>query len=380
MGISINLQGRGRGRRWRIDLSSPPVVAHKAGSRLGATFLILFALFWGGAPAVGLYSTVRSGDIGPEIAILLIFPIFGVAIFLFGIHNWLWRRSVTYDGHAFTVTERGLRGEKSWTEPLSAYDGVMRSTRRVKTRNSSYTLYMVDLVHPDSDRKINLYTDTSETGFRGIWESYARQLRLPAFDQGEGGMVRREAADLDKSVGELIAEGKIDIDYDALARPASGLAFDIEGDTIVITRTGPQNSWPASLMAVLFPLIFVGVGFFAPGLDLVGRVIFGGMGLLFELLFAIGVYKDLTTRERLRVGPDGLRASRAGPRGESERKHIPDDEIEAITVKRKENRWRPAVEISGDRETLRFGRGLPRNSLDFVMHTILAKIAETGRR
>ena len=45
-------------------------------------------------------------------------------------------------------------------------------------------------------------------------------------------MVRRDAGDLDKSVGELIQEGKVDIDYDTLSRPAEGLAVDIEGDAI----------------------------------------------------------------------------------------------------------------------------------------------------
>ena len=380
MAISINLGGGGRAQRWQIDLSSPPVEAHQTGSKVGALFMILFSLFWGGFPTVGLFSMLQSGSLGPEATIFLIFPVVGVGILLFGVHGLLWRRSVAFDGDAFTVTKRGLRGEKSWTEPLSAYDGVMRSTRRVKTRNSSYTLHMIDLVHPDGDRKINLYTDRSEAGFRDRWEAYARQLNLPAFEQGEGGMVRREAADLDKSVGELIKEGKVEIDYDALSRPAPGLAVDIEGDTIAITRTGPQNPWWGSLIAILFPLVFVGIGFFAPDLDLIGRVLFGGVGLLFELVFLVGVYKDLTTRVRLRVGPDGLRLSRTGSGGESEGKHIPVAEIEAVVLNGEDNKWRPSVVLSSDRETLRFGSGLPRVSLAFVMNTVLAKIAETGRR
>lgn len=381
MAVSINLGGgRGRGRRWRIDLSSPPVEAHQTGSKVGALFMILFSLIWGGFPTVGLFSMLGSGDAGPELFIFLIFPIIGVGILLFGIHSFLWRRGVAFDGQSFTVTESGLKGKKSWTEPLSAYEGVMRSTRRVKTKNSSYTLYMIDLIHPDPDRKINLYTDTSEAGFRGKWEEYSRLLSLPAFEQGEGGMVRRDAADLDKSVGELIQEGKVEIDYDTLSRPAKGLAVNIEGDAIAITRTGPQNPWWGSLIAVLFPLIFVGVGFFASDLEMFGRVIFGGMGLLFELIFVIGVYNDLTTRARLRVGPDGVRVNKVGGSGESKGTFIPTAEIEAVTLKRKDNEWRPSVVISSDRETLRFGAGLPRMALESVMNTVLAKIAETERR
>lgn len=381
MAVSINLGGgRGRGRRWRIDLSSPPVEAHQTGSKVGALFLILFSLIWGGFPTVGLFSILGSGDAGPELFIFLIFPIIGIGILLFGIHSFLWRRGVAFDGQSFTVTESGLKGTKSWTEPLSAYEGVMRSTRRVKTKNSSYTLYMIDLIHPDPDRNINLYTDTTEAGFRGIWEEYCRGLKLPAFEQGDGGMVRRDAADLDKSVGELIQEGKVEIDYETLSRPAEGLAVDIEGDAIAITRTGPQNPWWGSLIAVLFPLIFVGVGFFVSDLGLFGRAIFGGMGMLFELMFVVGVYRDLTTRARLRVGPDGVRVNKVGSNGEDEGKFIPAAEIEAVTLKRKDNEWRPSVVISSDRETLRFGAGLPRTALEFAMNTVLAKIAETERR
>jgi hypothetical protein len=379
MVISINLGG-GRARRWRIDLSSPPVEAHQTGGKAGALFLILFALVWGGFPTVGLFSMTRAGDFGPELFIFLIFPIIGVGIMLFGIHRFLWRRDIAFDGQSFTVTECGLRGTKSWTEPLSAFEGVMRSTRRVKTKNSSYTLYMIDLVHPYPDRKINLYTDTTESGFRGKWEEIARELNLPAFEQGEGGMVRRAAADLDKSVGELIQEGKVEIDYETLSRPAAGLTVDIEGDNIVISRTGPRNPWWGSLIAVLFPLIFVGVGFFAPGLGLIGRVIFGGMGLLFELLFVIGVYQDLATRARLRVGPEGVRVNKVGGRGESKGKFIPAAEIEGVTLKRQDNEWRSSVVISSDRENLRFGTGLPRTSLEFTLNAILAKIAESKRR
>lgn len=380
MGLNINLGGGGRRKRWQLELSALPVEASQTGSRLGGVLLILFAVVWGGFPTVGLLSMLRSGELGGEAVIFLVFPLVGIGILLFGIHIFLWRRSVAFDGQTFTVTERGLTGERSWSEPLSAYDGVLRSTRQVRTKNSSYTLYMVDLIHPVPDRKINLYTDTREAGFRTKWEEYARLLNLPAFEQGDGEVVRREAADLDKSVGDLIREGKVEVNYNSLAHPADGVAVDIEGDTIVITRTGPKNPWWGSLFAVLFPLIFVGVGLFAPDLDLLGRVIFSGVGTLFEILFVIGVYSDLTSRGRLRIGPDGIRMSKLKASGEDRGDFIPADEIESIHVGKKQGEWRPSIVMASDRKTLRFGAGLPRTSLDFLSNTVLAKIAETERR
>ena len=302
-----------------------------------------------------------------------------MGLILYGIHRLLWRRTVTFDGTAFTVGERGLRGVRHWREPLSAFQGVMRRTRHVRTKNRSYTLYIVDLQHRDEDRSINLYTATTDRGFRDAWEDYARRLGLPAIEEGAEGMVRRDAADLDKSVGELIREGKVDIDYQTLSRRAEGLAVGFEGDVVVLTRTGPVNPWWGSALAVAFPLIFVAVAWFAPDLPPVGRLLIGGMGALFELLIAIGVVRDLTSRERLRIGPDRLRVNRVSGAGESAGRSMAASDIESVTVARDSDRRRE-IAIAGDTGILKFGKGLSGRSLEFVMNTILAKIEETERR
>ncbi len=378
MPITINLGARGR--RWEMDLSTLPAERIQTGSRAMGVFLVVFALFWGGLPVLGLVSELEAGRFGVETLLFLVFPVIGVGLLLFGAHSLLWRRRIAFDGSAFTVAEHGLKGTRQWREPLSAYHGVMRHTRRVRTKNSSYTLYMIDLVHPDSDRRINLYTDTSDGGFRDKWEAFARRLSLPALEEGEGGMVRREAADLDKSVGELIAEGKVEIDYDTLSRPAKGLAVSFEGDVAVLTRTGPANAWWGSLIAVLFPLIFVGVAIYAPDMPMFMRYLFGGLGVLFEVAFVIGVLVDLLSRQRLRVGPAGVSVNRAYSGSESKGKRIETARIETVTIARKSSGSRPALAVASDRETLNFGGGLPRRSLEFAMNTVLAKIAETGRR
>jgi hypothetical protein len=377
MAITINLGGGGR--RWEMDLSTLPAERVQTGSRSMGVFLVVFALLWGGIPLLGLISELQAGRLGPETLLFLIFPVFGLGLLLFGVHSLMWRRRIAFDGSAFTVAEHGLRGTKQWREPLSAYQGVMRHTRRVRTKNSSYTLYMIDLVHPDGDRTINLYTDTREGGLREKWEEAARRLALPALEEGEGGMVRREVGDLDKSVGELIAEGKVEIDYDTLSQRAKGLAVSFEGDVVVLTRTGPVNPWWGSLIAVLFPLIFVGVAIYAPDMPWFMRYLFGGLGALFEVAFVIGVLTDILSRQRLRVGPAGVWVNRAYGGSETGGKQIDATGIETVTIARKSGGSRPALAIAGDRETVTFGRGLSRRSLEFAMHTVLAKIAETGR-
>ncbi len=378
MTITIDLGSRGK--RWELDLSTPPVERIQRGSRVFGVFLVVFALLWGGIPVMGLVSEVQAGRFGVESLLFLIFPTIGVGVLLFGIHSLMWRRRIAFDGSAFTVAEHGLKGTRQWSEPVSAYHGVLRHTRRVRTKNRSYTVYLIDLVHPDEDRKINLYTSTKEGGFREKWEQFARDVGLPALEEGEAGIVRREAEDLDKSVGDLIGEGKVAIDREVLSRPPTGLAVGYEGDVVVLTRTGPTSAWWGSVLAVLFPLIFVGVAVYAPNVPATARYLFGGIGALFEIVFMIGVLTDLLSRQRLRIGPAGVWVNRAYRHSESKGRRIEADRIETVTIARKSDASRPALAIASDHETLTFGNGLPRRALEFAMNTVLAKIAETRRR
>lgn len=192
-------------------------------------------------------------------------------------------------------------------------------------------------------------------------------------------MLRREAADLDKSVGELIGEGKVEIDFDALTRTAKGLSVDYEGDTVVLTRTGPKHPWWGMLIGVTFPLVFVAVALMAPGMPWFMRILFGGLGAVFEIVFVLGVLWDLVSRQRIRVGPRDLKVSTVSPWGEKEGKQMPIGGVENVTIARDSNGASPAVVMAGDADTLKFGSGLSGSSLDFVMNTVLAKVAEAER-
>ncbi len=358
-----------------FPLDRSPATLIRTGGRFLGGFLMVFALVWGGAPLIGLLSEPSAGRSAGETLLMLIFPAIGTGLFLFGLHTFLWRKEITIDKYFVAVVERGLKGRREWQETLDAYRGVLRRSRRVKTKNSSYTVYMVDLVHEDQDRTINLYSSRSEQGWRGKWEAYARHFRKPALEESADGMVAREAEDLDKPVGELMREGKVTVDYDALSEKAEGLAVDFEGDTIVITRTGPRNSPVGSVLALLFPLIFIYIGFFHDGTQ-PALAVFGVMGILLQALFVLFIAWDQVARHRLRVGPRALRLNQIGPWGETEGKTLPVAEIETVTVGREKGKGPTAVMVSGDSGMLKFGTRLPRASLDFIHNTVLAKIGK----
>ncbi len=366
----------GRRRQSEVPIGRLPVTVTHTGSLFGGLFISGFALFWGGVPTLGLIADGLPDLSRPENWLFLLFPTIAVGLFLFGLRMLRWRKTVTIDDLFVTVEERGLAGTETWQEPRTAYQGVLSHSRRVKTKNSSYTLYMVELAHPERRRSVNLYTSYSERGWRGKWEDYARWLELPALQEGSDGLVARDTGDLDKPVAELIREGKLEVDYALLRERAEGLAVDIEGDTIVVTRTGPELAWWGALIMLAFPLVFVYVGFFLDDTPAIVGWFLGGLGLLFEVAFVTAVVWDLISRKRLRIDPERITANAVGPKGETKGKSIQVGEIEEVTVGRRKGENAVKLLITGDRQRLSFGQHLPRASLDFLENLVLAKIAK----
>jgi hypothetical protein len=368
-------------RRWHAEMpigAFPVEVTHR-GSLFGGLFILVFGTIWGGFPVFALLQQIAPDLSRPENWLFLLFPLLGLGILLYGLHLLLWRKTVILDGLFVAVAERGLFGSRSWQEPLTGYRGVLSRSRHVRTKNSSYTLYLVELLHGDPKRTVNLYTARRQEGWRGKWEAYARWLKLPALEEGEGDVVAREVEDLDKPVAELIDEGKLAVDYDILNQPAEGLAVDFEGDAVVATCTRPQVTLLGLLLFLAFPAVFLYVGFFlgeGDAVDRIGRLVVGAMGILFGGLILAGLVWDRVTRRRLRIAPDRITVTTFGPWGEGRGRSLEAAEVEGVRVAREHENRRPAVLIESDKRTLAFGRGLPEASLQFLRNAVLAKIAK----
>ena len=374
MGVSINLTQRGRGSE--IPIGALPVSVTRKGNLFGGLFVLVFAVAWGGLPVYGMLQHGLPDLAQPENWLFFLFPSLAVGIVLLGLHLLIWRRTVTLDSLFVTVEQRGVFGRKTWQEPRTAYQGVLKRSRRVSTKNASYTLYLVDLLHPDAERRVNLYTARSDRDWRAKWESYARWLKLPALEEGPDGLVARQSADLDKPVAALIAEGKVKIDRDALKGPAEGLTVAAGADGLVVTRTGSELAWWGALLLIGFPLIFVYVGFFLDDVPRGVGWLFGGMGLVFEALILAGVVWDRISRQRLRLGPEGLTVNALSPWGETRGKTLALAEIESVRLGRRAQESRSAaLLIAADRQTLAFGRRLPKTTLAFLENLILSEIA-----
>ena len=375
MGVSINLTQRGRGSE--IPIGALPVSVTRKGNLFGGLFVLVFAVAWGGLPVYGMLQHGLPDLAQPENWLFFLFPSLAVGIVLLGLHLLIWRRTVTLDSLFVTVEQRGVFGRKTWQEPRTAYQGVLKRSQRVSTKNSSYTLYLVDLLHPADKRTVNLYSARSDRDWRAKWEAYARWLKLPALEDGADGLVARHSADLDKPVAALIAEGKVKIDCDALKGPAEGLSVEAGAAGLVVTRTGPELAWWGALLLSGIPLIFVYVGFFLDDVPSGVGWLVGVMGLVFAALILAGVVWDRISRQRLKLGPEGLTVNALGPWGETRGKTLALAEIESVRLGRREQESRSAaLLIAADRRTLAFGRRLPKATLAFLENLILAEIAK----
>ena len=195
--------------RW-VDLSRLPAEHRESGFRGAGLFLIIFSLFWGGMPTLMLIGAIQRGRMEPGLWFLLLFTIIGTGLFIAGLKMVTTRRTIRFSTDQVDFNERSLFGQRIWSEPLDRFTGV-RSFSEYHSggkNRSSYTLYIVELFHPDRKKRLRLYESRSEEGLRGIQEHFCRQLSRPAVE-GEGDqMVTRAVEDLDKSVRELAHEGK----------------------------------------------------------------------------------------------------------------------------------------------------------------------------
>ncbi len=159
------------------------------------------------------------------------------------------RQTIEISRDLVRVTEKGLYAS-NWDEPVSAFKGILRRTDE-ETRagggpeggSMKVTVHLVELVHPDRRKTIRLYEADTEEDIRKLWKDAARALHLSALDETSGGMVTCAPEDLDKSIRDLAAEGKISAYFDADTLPPKGIVWkQTESELKVTLRPATKYS------------------------------------------------------------------------------------------------------------------------------------------
>jgi hypothetical protein len=269
----------------------------------------------------------------------------------------------------------------SWDEPLSGYEGVLaRSKYPYSDSDNTYIVYIVELMHPNEQRRITLWQNSTAFGQRAVWKKYSRQLGLPAlwqdkYEYGEE-YTRRDPDDLDKSVRELVAEGKLEFTFDPAAAVPDELKLDIQGDQLeIVIGTSKTPLWVTLIVMLLFfplPASFLCVG-------LTGNIFFGILGIFIGMRMIRALKETKETSNMIiplvRIKREGLHILGRTPEGETKGRHIRADAIENVRVgKKKKNDVFPSVLVDTYEGSHAIGEGLDKDTLEWLRNCILNKV------
>lgn len=356
--------------RVKVDLSTLPRTVDLSPKRGGAVVQIVFGIAW----TVFIWSMlidVRQEDL-PVLLFAVPFSLIGLGLALNGLATLRRKRSAVFRGDGVEVEGRGLWGAESWYQPYTAFKGVLHREEVVKRKNSSTTYQIVELLHDDPKRCVLLYVRPTTKLPRERWENYARLLKLPALEAGAAGVVERDHGDLDKSLKDLVDEGKVSHAFDPDAEAPRGLYVerrDADSLKVVITA-GRYPLWFLALFMLAGAAMTVGAFF----TDENPYALFGA-GLLFGGLPGWMLVRDRAARREISLDrrrltvTDALRSSRHSRDG------LMLDEIESIAIRPARGNSGRELVIASDRGPIHVGLGLSKEALAWLKDFITAAIA-----
>lgn len=354
-----------------LDFNAPFSEDDKSPKAVGV-FLMIFSLFWGGIPTGILIKELLSGTMTLEKSPLLLFTVLGTGLFCGGLYMLTHKRTTSFDGNMIKVVSKSLFGRKEWSEPLKSYEGVLaRSEYRSGGKNSpSYTLYKVELIHPNKDHKLLIWQNLSEDGWRAKWEAYCRELKLPAMEKDGDSYVKRQVEDLDKSISELAAEGKLKVNFDPASTPPKPLQVQSHDDGIEIAIKKGQVHPLFWLVMLILPGAFIYVGFFAPSNDGF-TIIFGIIGILVLIGMIAGAVWEIISTRIVRLTAEEIHILRKSPFGDTKGKLISAQSIESVRIDKSQKNQMKCVLISTDHGQYEIGAMLKDNALEWIKGYIL---------
>ncbi len=334
-----------------------------------AFFLVVFGLVWGGIPTTALVKSLLSGGLTFEKLPLLLFTTIGTGIVLLGLHFLVRKKEITLTEREVSVRTRSLLGVRTWTEPLSNYEGVRGYTVTRSRGKSHYLVGVLELYHPEKAKRIQLVEGLPPRRLRAELEEVSRTLGLAALEEVDGRLVKRNPEDLDKSVRELAREQKLQVDFDPSVEvpEALDLQVDRESAALIITTKKKRLPLVGMLIGLLVPGTFMILGFAVKEIPLV----FGIFGAVFETLIIGGLIWEAVTRERIRVSPEGVTLWTLTPWGERDGKEIPAEEIEDVRVGKAQSGIYGLLLVRDEGDVL-VGRYLPKEALSYLRDCILA--------
>jgi hypothetical protein len=321
-----------------------------------------------------------------EILFLSFIGLPGVFCLLYGMGQFVSRREIMIERERVSMVSAGLRGRRDWSEPISAYKGVIRQHRYSSGpgNRSRRTVYTIALSHEDKDKEIVLFRVSSRLPFppekwEKDWRHYAKLFELPLIEETAEGIVSARLGGIDAPLIE-----KIRRDTQGIMKPDQAMAnlgrmvrVEREDDAWVLTF---QQAWTfrkTALGLIVMVLALAAVFYF--------RVLSAKQVMYFSLIIPlIAVFAALSFRSKL-AHPEQVAVDKEAiwyrywqkPRGWITQR-IGLNTITEVSVKSApgDTRGRVDLVIAGGRNEVRFGYWLPGKTKLKVKELLRSLIAE----
>ena len=273
---------------------------------------------------------------GSLSSLLQIWPLIILGTFLFIITLAHFRKKTV-----LTITEKEVckeeyslfKGRSRWVEPMKNYIGLLqkeekRSSHSVNSIYSrSYTVFTVRLLHENYDKTFNLCASLNKKECRSSCERYCRILQLPALEEDEGELYSRGVGELDKSVRELVQEGKFVVEFDPTHSAPEELKINMVDNTLEIEA--PKENLPMKTVigAPFFIATLAGPLLYFPPVRL-----FGGFIVLIFIIIVGWIISHAILQPVMRIGKGRLHVFKRTRWGDTKGKFIHINNIESVTI------------------------------------------------
>jgi hypothetical protein len=291
------------------------------------------------------------------------------------------KRVAVFGNNAVEVTGHSTFRKEAWREPYSGYKGVLHretSVSRGGADDGEVFYQIIELSHADPEKNVPLLVERSESMPRDAWEAYAKWLHLPAMTTIEGEMTTRELEDLDKSIAELAADGKIAPRQDfSDAPPPKGLHVVREnsggGESLRVDITVPRAHLVVRLLVcgvpTVFCLILTAIGM-ADAITLLATL--GGLGaLVFIVLGFEWARRDKRARRDILITRTKLTVTDPWQGWPLHQQTFDLSEIETITLQPRG----AGLMIARDQTQIDIGAGLSKEALMWLKDYLTSAVA-----
>ncbi len=357
----------------RIDPGDLPArLAYRGNAAMGA-FLMFFSVVWSGA--VLFIASDIFAEPFPIYLIPFAFVAVGAGLFIAGLGAILLRIDLTIGREDVTIRARRWFRARTTVTALDDYAGVLRVRATYRRNKKTHVVWLAALPHEQRDRRVVLAASRDEAEGRRLVEDYARWLDKPALEDTADGFHARAPEDVDKSVAQLVAEGKLASGYRPGRAAPAQLRIETGPERIVISLLkGAMPLWLGTLLAGgggAAAFAFIGYG-----ADTAVEIAGGGFGLVVMAGVLWAVFGSLRTtrqivltREHLLIAT--LAKDATSPKVEHE---IAADAIEAIRVARGPLGGL-ALWIDTDAGSFDTATNMPRAALDHIRDLLIAALA-----